>query len=197
MAVLAIKSEPRCKLCQSPERAAIDALLEQRSNGESDDQGNRINLAYVLRQFAAWGVANPNEDNVKVHWRKHCQKNTSQVVAAANEQAAEAVIKILRGEGDPVDVNADLDKLWAVGMAELDARIARGERSGLTPDMLLKIAAEKSRRSHNETQDSLLHALVGGIGASLQQAASPRKLPEGEVVLEIEATDAEVTEVEA
>jgi len=162
MAVLAIKTEPKCKLCTHPARAEIDALIERRSNREELEDGTRINIGYVIERLREFGVLNPNEENVKNHWQKHCTKTSSTTVVATQTAAAEKLIEILSGKV-VVDVNADLDRLWAIGLAEIEARIAAGERSGITPDVLLRVAQEKTRRAHNETQSELLNMLGNGL----------------------------------
>ena len=192
MAVLASRSEPRCKLCQHPRRAEIDALLERRSNKEKDEAGNRINLEYVLRTFGEWGVQNPNEDNIKIHWRKHCERIQSEALEAVQHAALQKLEEMER-DGVVIDINRDLDWLWAIGLAEIRERIARGEKSGITPDLLMKIAGEKTRRQHNETQDELLRALAGGIAGALA-ANQPVQL--GRTAdLELPAVEVEEAEV--
>lgn len=186
MAVLASRSESKCKLCQHPQRADIDALLERRSNKESDEAGNRINATYVLRTLGEWGVTNPTEDNIKIHWRRHCEKIQSETLEAVQHAALQKLEEMER-DGVHIDVNQDLDWLWAIGLAEIRERIARGEKSGITPDLLMKVAAEKTRRQHNESQDELLRALTGGIAGAL--AATPLVQLRPKAHLELEAAE--------
>lgn len=188
MAVLAIKTEPKCKLCTHPNRPEVDALIERRSNREELEDGTRVNLEYVLARFRELGVDNPTEENIKNHWQKHCQKTTSGTVIATQDAAAEKLLAIMRGD-IVVDVNADLDRLWAIGLAEIEARLSRGEKSGITPDVLLRVAQEKTRRAHNETQSELLTALTGGIAGALSGRAAARQISDASVV------DAEAVEV--
>jgi hypothetical protein len=190
MGVLAIKDEPRCKLCSHPKRHDIDALLERRSNREQDEAGNQINAEYVLRILGDWGVTNPTEENLKVHFRKHCEVVSSEEVAVAQGAVLLAVEQAQR-EGVVVDVNADLDWLWMVWMLEIRERVARGEKSGLPVDFGLKVAAEKTRRSHNESQDELLRALTGGMAVALGQRKTAPMLPSPEVVEDAEFSEAE------
>jgi len=182
VAVLAIKSEQRCKLCSHVRRTDIDALLERRSNLEEDSAGNRINAVYVIAQLRDWGVVNPTEENLKSHWRKHCEKITGTDVELVQTAALEAVAQMR--EGSHPDINFDLDMLWKIGVAEIMDRVARGLPSGLSPDLVLKIAAEKGRRQHNETQDELMRTLVGGVGLALsqrQQVELPEVVEDAEV----------------
>lgn len=198
MTVRAIKTEPKCKLCQHPKRAEIDGWIERRSNHEIDDSGNRINGEYVLRELKELGVVNPTIENVALHFRKHCEKVDSGTAAAleiAATEAASTVLAILRGDTEKRDLDTDLDVLWAIGIAEIEARVARGERTGITPDLMMKIAAEKNRRAHNETQADLLGALVGGIGHALSGQA--RQLETGRFEKADIITDAEYAEIGA
>lgn len=186
MAVLAIKTEPKCKLCQHPERAAIDALIEQRANREKDADGNQINLEYVLARLIEWGVVNPNEDNIKIHWRRHCQRQTDQAVVAAIDAQLGAAQKLLEG-GEHADVDDTLRTILTLGRADLEARVARGERV-ITVDHMLKAVAELTRRDHNQAQQDLLGALTMGIGAALGPAKPVKELAGAEVV-EVEAVE--------
>ena len=112
MAVLQIASNQRCKLCKSPRRLEMDALLEMRSNGESDKAGNRVNFEYVAAQYAAWhaDAAKPadrklTEENVKGHWKNHCEKVTPEEAGALAEaeaktnEAKAAIFDRVLGEG--------------------------------------------------------------------------------------------------
>lgn len=189
MAVLPVKTEPRCKLCQSPHRHSIDELLEKRSKLESLDDGTRVNLEYCLSRFLEWGVVNPTGENVKNHWRKHCRVSEDGAIEAA-QTAALLKLEEMDRNGVMVDVNRDLDWLWSLGIAEIRERVARGDKSGISADLLLKVAAEKTRRQHNETQDDLMRALTGGVAQAFTQLGRPvSELPAGDVV---EAEFAEV-----
>lgn len=181
MAVLPTQTVAQCKLCVSQYRPEIDLLLEQRSKRTVLPDGTRVNGPYVLKRLAdEYNITNPTEDNIKNHWKRHCRAIDSDVVEQA--QAA-AVIRLqeMKEQGIEIDVNKDLDLMWALGMAELEERVARGERSGISPEMMMKIAAEKTRRQHNETQDKLLGALAGGIthalGGAMQRIALPKPTP--------------------
>lgn len=185
MAVIASKHEPRCKLCSHPQRPEIDRLLEMRSKRQTVD-GVRVNAEYVIERLREMEVDNPTEDNIKDHWRKHCTVTTDGSIEAQQQAAANEILKIL-AQGGSVDINSDLDKLWAIGRAEIEARVSRGERSGITPDIMLRIAQEKTRRQHNETQDELLKALTGGIAAAI---TAPPKQIDGAEVVEVEAVEA-------
>lgn len=187
MAVLPLKSEPKCKICSSPHRVELDDLLEIRSK-RGDLDGQRVNEAFVVEKMIGFGIPNPNSDNIRVHWRKHCRVIEDEVVEQA--QAALVVrLQEMQENGVEVDINKDLDLMWAIGMTELQERIARGDRSGISPEMLLKIAAEKTRRSHNETQDKLMGVLAGGIAHAISGGKNVIELPK-------HVQDAEIITVE-
>lgn len=188
MAVLVIKSEPKCKLCQHPRRVEIDELLELRADRARDKDGNFTHTTdqVIAMLRADFEVENPTLDNLKIHWRKHCARTQATTAVAAQEAAADKLIQILTGEVK-VDVDTDLDRLWAIGLAEIEARISRGERSGITPDLMVRIAQEKGRRQHNEVTHELLTALTGGIGQALGQGV--KQIGRAEVV------DADVREL--
>lgn len=181
MAVLATKTEPKCKLCKHPDRAAIDALLERRSNRERGDDGQLLfTLDVVLATLADWGVENPNEENVKNHWRKHCEIVKGETALAAQSAALAAADELAQG-GSHVDVDDTLRSIVTLGRASLVERIARGENP-ITVDHILKAADALTRRSHNEAQREVLDALAGGIGKALAGAVQPKLLNDGEVI---------------
>jgi hypothetical protein len=188
MAVLIVKHEPKCKLCRHERASDIDALIERRSNLETDESGQRINLAYVLRVLGEWGIENPTEENIKGHWRKHRKKVTDEVAAAEQSATDEAVAAIWEGVSDePADVEAALDRMMNLGMAQIEARVARGENPGIPPDLVVRIAAEKTKRRQNEATRDLLSVMAGGIAMALD----PSKMKELDVI------EGEFTEIEA
>lgn len=193
MAVLATKTERRCKLCTHPRRADIDALLERRSNRERDEAGSNINEEYVLKQLGDWGVHNPTPDNIKAHWKRHCEVITSKTLEATQKVALEKSRELIEG-GKHVDVDENLRWLVTVGRAEIEERIVRGEKSGVTIDHVLKATAELTRRSHNAAQHDLLKELTGGIAQAL--TAPKKELPPIEVIEGVQA-EYTVLEVEA
>ena len=190
MAVLATKTEPKCKLCRHPNRTEIDALLEKRSNGETDDQGRRFNQEYVLEILATWGVKNPTAENIKNHWRKHCEV-VSVETAEEQEQALDELKKDMLAILDESDgsVDGDLLATFRLGIARVRGRILRGEDPGVTLDLAMKAAGELSKRQHNEAGRELLGALVGGIGRALAEPRQPRQLEQPGEVIEGEAVE--------
>lgn len=190
MAVLPIKTEPKCKLCRSPHRADIDALIERRSNRESDEAGNRINLEYVCARLSEWGIVNPNEENIKNHWRKHCE-----VVSGTEKEEFEAALSELNQEMlDVMDasdgtIDGDLRVIFKLGMKRIRGRILRGEDPGVSVEHALKASAELTKRQDNEAKQELLAALTGGIVHALAPAPTPKQI-EGAEVIDVEAVEA-------
>jgi hypothetical protein len=166
VAVIASKTEPKCKLCQHPQRTEIDALLEQRSSRATDENGVQVNGDYVLARLGEMGVSNPTRENLSVHWRKHCERVTGSKGDQLEEEQAKALdelIAILDSDEYPETMDGHLQKLWDLGLAEVKRRIMRGDSSGITLDQMRWIAGERTRRQHNESQSDLLAALTGGI----------------------------------
>lgn len=186
MAVLQIATASRCKICQHARRADIEILLEKRSRHERDENGERINLEYVKRKMAEFGVPNPTDENVKNHVQKHLEFVDDTIQAQAI-QASQQKAKEMRAAREGGSVEADLRWIIDVGIGEVEERVARGEKSGVTLDHVMKAAAELSRRSHSESQRELLGALVGGIASALP-GRPMKQLNDGEII------DAEVIE---
>lgn len=200
MAVIALITERRCKLCSHESRDAIDALLEIRSNRGTDDAGVVVNLDYVLNQLRLWGVENPTRENISVHWRKHCQVvkgDVGEVIASAQGNAVADLLAILDSEEYSDNMDGQLERLWDLGFAEIRRRIASGQTSGITVDQLRWVAGERTRRAHNETQGDLLRWIGLGIAdavsrPSVVSARPVPELPQPEGVPgEVEAEDAD------
>lgn len=195
MAVLAKHTELRCKLCASEHRAQIDALLERRSKRERDEEGNAINLDYVLVELARLGVENPNADNVKNHWKKHCEYVSEAEVAEQQEAVEGMVEKMNSGELEFADADAALDWIITQGVTEAEAKLRLGGKVGITIDQVLKAIDSKTRRKQNEAQGELLRGLGGALGAwagkTLDAGAQPRAIDAGVVEGEVVAEEVE------
>lgn len=190
MAVLPIKTEKRCKLCSHPNRPDIDVLLEKRSNGESDENGRRFNEEYVKEILSGWGVENPTLDNLKNHWKKHCQvvssEEAEEAAAELNDLSKEMLAVLEESDGS---LDGDLRAVFRIGIGRIKGRILRGEDPGVTLDHALKASAELTKRSHNEAQRELLGTLAGGLAAALAPPVQPRQISGAEVI-DVEAVEA-------
>jgi hypothetical protein len=187
MPVVAIRTELKCKICASEHREAVDALLGQWAEKKLVG-GERITHNTILAAMSEMGFENPNPTNIKGHWKNHCEFVTAQQLADRERADKLDIVRRLEQAQEAADIEGDLDKLWNLGMSEVEKRIANGERSGVTVDHLMKISAEKTRRGLNEAQADLLKAIGGGIEAALGQ---PPEIPALEEAIE----DAEVEEV--
>lgn len=200
---LATKTEPRCAICSSPHRADIDLLLEKRSNREKIGD-RKVSLDYVTEYLAELGIYKGNaastiEESLQGHLRKHCERvneATTAATDAANSEKQAAMLaqvdELLARDPSTVDIESGLRRIIQIGLGEVEARLARGERSGVTLDHALKAAQELARRGQNEQQASLLRTLADGIGTAL--GGAPKELPPGQPV--IDATPAEYTPIE-
>lgn len=194
LVVRAIKSEPKCKLCRHPKRSDIDALLLMRSNREKDADGVTVNLDYCLAKFTEWGVPNPNLDNVKLHWGKHCDVISKEADDAGQVAIGDLVDQLTPEAIAAMTVEEKLQWVANAGLASEMARIQVDGKSGITIDHVLRAFGELRQRRQEEATTQLMRELGGGIAAALGRAAEPKQLPEGEVV---EVAEAEVVEVEA
>lgn len=193
MPVIASKTEGRCKLCQSPHRSRIDELLYKRSRREQDAHGQQVNEQYVIRQLREWGVPNPTPDNLKVHWRKHCEVVASEELDVRQE-AADAVTLAIRAGDQSVIVGPDeaLDWIVTQGMAEARARVALDGKAGITVDQTLKAIDSQTKRRSNEAQRDALDALGRGLGAvfgAVARGVARESLAPVEEPLELEAVE--------
>jgi hypothetical protein len=193
MAVIAKHTELRCKLCASDQRERIDALLERRSKRERDEEGNAINLDYVLVELARLGIENPNADNVKNHWKKHCEVISEQEKTEMAESVEGLVEKLNDGTIEFADADAALDWIITQGVTEAQTKLQLGGKVGITIDQILKAIDSKTRRKSNEAQDELLRGLGGALGAwagkALEGGAQPKAIDAGVVEHEVVVED--------
>lgn len=209
MPVLQIRSEAKCKICASPERSAVDDVLERRSRREEG-----YNLEASLEKIAALGVVHPTKENITNHWKKHCEVVTEKefrkrqvdeaVEAAETDERVRGLIASIVGEeyfDQPRVLTPDetLQVVQAAGVYDLIQRVRKGERLGVTVDHLLKSIDGATRRKSNDAAT----ALVTGVGQALGrwaaekaelESGSQRELPAAEPVeveYEVVPTDAE------
>ncbi len=185
MAVRAIKTVTLCRICSADKRPEIDALLEKRSKSEKIGE-KRVTLEYVQAAAAEWGVADLSKQTVTGHWKNHCEVIGDKAAEAIDTAAVEKIKRLMQGDdGAKLDADEVLDWIVAIGAAELEEKIKQGQRSGVTPDMMLKAIDAKTRRGHAEAQSDLLRGLGGGIAAYFSKALPGQVQPAieaGEVI---------------
>lgn len=192
--VQVIRTEPKCKLCRNEQRDRIDALLLSRSQGAHDVDGRRVNIDYVKEKLAEWGVPNPTDENVKVHWRKHCEVISDEVFEAAEAATSTALAAIAALDGEELtDADAAVNRVIAVGRAQLEARVAAGDANLVSVDQMMKAVEVKTRRKADEGVNNLLTQLGAGVASVMvKQAEKQAELP----APDLELTADEVAEVE-
>lgn len=211
MPVLALKTELKCKLCAHSEREAIDALLEKRSKGETDENGERYNLARVLATFAEWGVQNPTKENITGHFKNHCQvvtqaeyeasKVEAGLDAAQTDERVRALVASIVGPDyfeSPRLLTPDesLELVRALGTYELAERARKGEKLGVTVDQLLKSVDGATRRRSSDAANELMRgvgAALGGWATREVEAAAERKElgPVEHEIVDVELSDSD------
>lgn len=196
MAVLPLKTAPKCKLCQSPRRPDMDALLEMRSLRKKDAAGNDVNFDYVAARYAEWHEGEKlTKENVSGHWKNHCELVEASVVDAlgAAEQrlenaALEAVERILGPDRHTKTPTVDemLELRRALYALELEAKAVAGAPIGLTHDHASKDFDSSTKRKRNEEMAGALELLGAGIGRALLGGGQQAKElpPADEVVIE-------------
>lgn len=197
MAVIASKTEPKCKLCVHAERIRIDELIEMRSKRLKDEQGVTVNLPYVLAALAELGVQNPTEENVKNHWKKHCEvvkEETKEALDSHREQALDE----LRQRAKSMSLEELMEWVARQGVEEAMLRELLDGKSGVTLDHSMKAVDTLTRRKQENAQRKFFEAVGGGIAMALTGGTQTKQLGErGEVVREIDAAPDEVQEVPA
>lgn len=175
MAVRQTTTAPRCKICQHERRSDIEALLEMRSRGESDHEGNRVNEKYVLAALERMGVVNPTKENITVHFKKHCEVVDEETAALEEGVAAKVAAEKLRlfeellpgwPERQPTP-DQEIELLRALYIFELRERVAAGLPANITHDQYRAILGESTKRRANEAQQSILGQLGEALGRAL------------------------------
>jgi hypothetical protein len=194
--VVTKKSEPRCKLCRSPQRAAIDLLLLRRSRGDVDGDGVKITGDYLLEKFAQMGVENPTKDNLTVHFGKHCEVVQAEERQANADELDDVFGELLSGAGTDIDVDASLRAVFKIGVKDLAAQYRNGTlKIGISE--LRQIADTLERRRKTDAESDLMRtfgrAMEGAMAAYVMEA--PR--PHGEIVEGEAIEEGEVRELEA
>ena len=177
LAVRQIKTEFRCKLCKSPHRGEIDELLLQRSNRVQLPDGTRVTGDYVKAKLVELGVENPTHENLTSHWKNHCQVVDAAEEAEITAQVESLLATITLDELKSMSTADRLDLLEQQGYLELQARLRKTGKTGLTTDQLLRIAELKQRQKSNEDQRRFLGALGVGIGLAMEKAFQAPQLP--------------------
>lgn len=192
MPVRQVKFDARCKICNSPARAEIEELIDRRVRGEKADDGSRITVKTIVEAMKTWGFENPNDDNVKLHTKNHIEIVDTEAEAAIDE-AIQTTIAMLNDGSSFADVDQSLRRLFTIGMAEMEAKITAGQKSGIGPDLLVKISDAITRRKQSDAQSELLRMVGGGIAAAIES----RQVAQITTGDEIEAVETEFTEVPA
>ena len=164
LVAIAIATGPRCKLCQNSHRSEIDDLLALRSQ-------RLAKTPDILAQLAEWGVPNPNEENLKQHFKNHV-KLVESAEAEAQAQDVDELFERELGEGwrsRPVDKDKFLDLLRTLAVLELHRRAKAGKDLGVTVDHALKATGESTKRKSDEKADDLLASLVDSSTLTFQR----------------------------
>ena len=180
--VLVKKEEPKCKLCRHQLRPEIDRLLLRRSQREKLEDGRAVNLEYVLARLGEMGVENPNADNVKIHWTKHCEVVSGDVADAQENALLEMINALTPEQIAGMSPQERINWIAQVGMAQEMARIEAGGTTSITIDHVLRAEAELRQRKQEESTTRLLGELVGGVAHALKQKEEPKQIGDSEVV---------------
>lgn len=166
-----------------------------RSKRMKDPAGVTVTGDYVLKALAEMGVPNPNRDNLKLHWAKHCEVVQEQTKEEL-EKSKEDALRELRERAATMTFDELMDWVARQGVTEAMIRDALEGKSGVTLDHSLKAVDVLTRRKEGNSQRKFFEALGGGIAKALAGKQEPEQVT-GEVVREIEAAPADFEEVTA
>ena len=159
---VAIKTEPRCKICKSPWRGEIEDLLAIQQQRGSLDDGTRVTLEYI-RSIAEerWGMR-LNDPNLQSHLSRHFA--TGDVATGVVQQDARMMLqeKSQSGEIEKVAVDDLLEEIVSIGAAK-----ARLDPNSVTLDHALKAAAELTKRKADDSRQRLMEQVIAGRSRAL------------------------------
>ena len=182
--VRVVKNEPKCKLCRHPKRSDIDALLLRRSNRERDEAGRSINLDYVLEALTALEVLNPNVDNVKLHWQKHCEVVSTETAVAQDLALNKLIDEVTPEQWAAMSADQKLNWIANAGLTQEMVRIVTEGKSTISIDHVLRAMGEQRQRKQEESATKLMQELGGGIVTALARAAEPKQIESAEIVVD-------------
>lgn len=200
--IIAVRDEPRCRLC--PRRADFDPYLALYANSQPDPVTGKPLTWNRLSQLAHTFVGEPVSIRAcRRHFDGHCrlagEQEKAEVEELVDEQTALVATFLERVKsGEKADPDDALDFVIALGISELEARLKREGKSGVSVDQMLKAVEAKTRRKTDESRQALLGALTGGLTQVFQsqpffagevEAEKVGEIEPGEVVGEVIAEE--------
>lgn len=169
-----VRTEPRCKICQSPHRAEIEDILYLRSSGQLMESGIRPTTEWITQNAEAlWGFK-LNSNNLGTHFKGHFRPGTPDAQALAQRDTRTAVGQQIADTGiERVSPEQFLESVIGIGMMTV-----RNDPTRVTVDHALKAVAELTKRKHDETTAKLMLALAGATGDAIgATAAAIERIP--------------------
>lgn len=177
---VAIKTEPRCKICKSPWRGEIEDLLALQQQRGSLDDGTRVTLEYIQSVAEErWGMR-LNDMNVRSHLKAHFA--TGDVAAGVVQQDARGQLQAKSQAGEIARVSVDD---YLEGIVDIAAAKARLDPNSVTIDHGLKAAAELTKRKADDARERLMTQVIAGRSKALGLERENAVVVDAEVVEEV------------
>jgi hypothetical protein len=202
VSLAASETQPRCRICASPRREEIDALLSRL--GEQDEALGRITLGRIVALV-------PKLDGGKTTsltaMKRHRARHSVPAEAPADGEAPQrtwmeseermAVVEELNQflSLSAIPASAAHAVTVRLHLIELRDKLARGERVPVTIDQAGRAAQALAKDDQERETAFLLSALAGGISQVFERALGPGSEP-AEELIEGAVEDAELVEVE-
>lgn len=190
--VLIRRHEGRCAVCKS-RAEEFNVWLARRLDGDTEG-GKRITWDYLAETVAPILLGSKvDKRSLRRHFDNHCEvvsEEKAEEVAALDDEREGLVGSMLDRvkAGEKFDPDDALDFVIVLGVTELEARLKREGKAGVTVDQLVKAISEKTRRKSSDAQRELLGHLGGAIGEVFSGYVGggdePAELVEGEVIAE-------------
>jgi hypothetical protein len=188
-----VSTERKCRICRSPKRAEVEALLSRL--GETDDVYGVLTLDRIAKTIlpALDGGGPSSASGLKRHRRLHAEGASSPVEPAWAEndelQALIAEVGEMAAQ-HRVSPAALLNLQQRLYLLDLRRRLARGESVAVTADAAARAAAQLQKTEREAEEGEFLRVLAMGIEQSFRGkigGAEPTcELIEGELVEDAE-----------
>jgi hypothetical protein len=167
MPVRPLKIDSRCKICQNDKRYEIDQLLYiqftitggRRPNGKLATAPAMC--AYLEYKY---GMVNMHRDNLRVHWRNHCEWSETDGEVTQAEREARDAIEAELGEGWEARILRRDEVLKILYSFEskklLKSLISGAPLQGAAVERIVKMANELGKQGGSDSIDDLNEKLA-------------------------------------
>jgi hypothetical protein len=194
-----VSTERKCRICRSPKRAEVEALLARL--GETDDVYGRLTLTRISKTIlpALDGGGPSSESACKRHKRLHAESTEAaddgspvEPAWVEDDELQALISEVGEMAAQPrVSPGALLNLQQRLYLLDLRRRLARGESVAVTADAAARAAAQLQKTEREAEEGEFLRVLGAAIGSVFSR---PGAIQDSEPVAELIEGDGEVAE---